>query len=531
MTGLLTMQAGADLDAQSHDGLTPLHVAGKAQSWSVSALLLDSGCDGSLKDAFGRSAMHCVVQTGNWTLFSLLYMYPKCIVLEPDHRGVLPPPFLLPASPDALQRHACLSSKIKGMLAYHQKSEWRRQVQLECHQPVMQNNVWPKCPSILQQSQVPFCLAGFTLLHYAVEGGSLDIVGVLLVHMQSLAGPQAAVAAPLSASLPVPGHHASPPLAATGIAGQLPQASESVPSQATSTGAGAAAAAATSQSGSSSPTSAQQEKACLSAAEGIRASESPVSGTASCGDKDGQQAAPCSLEECPCTPLHMAAYKGHAELMPYLLQAGYTASQMDEQRRTPLHYAAMQGCQPFSQLSRSDVQQPSQAHACSICTGILGCCSAPASAAQSIHAITACNDPSVVAHDCAVAAPWASLLDRRDAPSSSGSCAAASCSAQSPTSVGVRVDLDCALHGSHPSCSSCSPAPLQRGTDKTAGEKPPVPARIRLPGDAMCQWTGLMPRVRQDYAGAAELLLVGGVDSTAVDSYGCTALHYAAGML
>ena len=99
--------------------------------------------------------------------------------------------------------------------------------------------------------------AGFTALHYAVEGGSLDIVGVLLYN-SPLARPPPALSRPDS-----PASDASSPL----------------------------------------PTSL-----------GIAF-----------------------------TPLHLAAQRGHAELVAYLLKADFAVDAADPAGRTPLHYAALAG--------------------------------------------------------------------------------------------------------------------------------------------------------------------------------------------
>lgn len=217
------------------------------------------------------------------------------------------------------------------------------------------------------------------------------------------------------------------------------------------------------------------------------------------------------------TPLHVAAYKGHAELIPCLLQAGYAAGSLDTVRRTPLHYAALQGGRTFelpagSQHETRFVAPPPLPQSPS---GV---------APRGLHEPTRCTaDPHTKdgpAKQIPAAAGLTGLLpDPLCRQLSRSSSSGSSCT----TAQSLRPD------GAHPASSVAAAA---------GGASGPLPAQYLAahgqqarPGvlPAAVQWTGLMPRARLDYSGASELLLAAGADAHAVDLCGGTALHYAAG--
>ena len=90
------------------------------------------------------------------------------------------------------------------------------------------------------------------------------------------------------------------------------------------------------------------------------------------------------------------------------------------------------------------------------------------------------------------------------------------------------------LPGLFPALIACHSAAAPGAKHAEACSHSQQPHAAVAPGRACWQpplhWAGLMPRARTDYAGAAELLMVAGADVHAVDSFGCSALHYAAGV-
>lgn len=55
------------------------------------------------------------------------------------------------------------------------------------------------------------------------------------------------------------------------------------------------------------------------------------------------------------TPLHLAAKHGFADILPFLLKAGFKANVCDPEERTPIHYAAMGSMAAWGAASRKGV--------------------------------------------------------------------------------------------------------------------------------------------------------------------------------
>ncbi len=436
-------QAGAELDAQNTADLTPLHVAARARSVAVVRLLLECSCDGSLADASGRAALHYAAQSGEWPLFSTLYEHPACAVMDADDRGE--------------QLHLRF-----GSFAYWDK-----------HGATVKG--------MFLAERCPCGCAGLTPLHYAVEGGSLEIVGVLLAHMAALKRESPGPAAPRAAG------------DLKGQQDDSQQPSDSKSQQRTPHVEGGA------QLRSS-------EAECRSGAPHVSAF-SPKAPDAAPGRMPScsNAAHPSNaIKTASFTPIHMAAYKGHAELIPCLLQAGYSVSTLDSLRRTPLHYAALQGCHAF-ELPSGTTHEAAVAAAPPVAM-------AGAAAPGGLHGwLDSCagysdSKASPAKQTSAADAPPCSQLSRSTSSTSGSSCG----TAQSDST-----------HEPQPSSGltiAAADAPAQWPPQAGPGAWP-----------AAMQWPGLMPRVRIDFAGASELLLAARVDVYAVDACGRTALHYAAG--
>ncbi|BDA43432.1 probable serine/threonine-protein phosphatase 6 regulatory ankyrin repeat subunit [Coccomyxa sp. Obi] len=349
---------------------------------------------------------------------------------------------------------------------------------------------------------------GLTPLHYAVEGGSLDIVGVLLAYLRASSEGQTA-----------------PP--------QSPICSDA---HEPSTGRGELAEAATKgqhhQSPASEDSSLQQhasqagEDVRQRCREGSKAGLSVKSSQTAAGQQpvsDGpcqsshQQTPPPTSSAASFTPLHMAAYKGHAELIPYLLQAGYTSATFDALHRTPLHYAALQGCQAF-ELPPSTLQQADSS-------------GAPGPASQ----IAGENDRTQEAGGAGgkAAQPFAGTGPSRlpwEAFATHSSNGSTGCPAQPQRHAGgCQQQPSGRATPGEAAAGSASLLPLTAGVMMQHVAAPGRQARGLDARPAAVQWTGLMPRARVDFPGASELLMAAGADVYAVDTYGRTALHYAAG--
>ena len=91
----MRLQAGAEVNASSVQGFTPLHLAAKNLHVPVVQVLLHAGANGSLKDATGCCSLHYAVEEPDMELFTALYSHPGCNVQGADAKGApLPHPFL-----------------------------------------------------------------------------------------------------------------------------------------------------------------------------------------------------------------------------------------------------------------------------------------------------------------------------------------------------------------------------------------------------------------------------------------------------
>ena len=169
--------------------------------------------------------------------------------------------------------------------------------------------------------------AGADLLQYGVEGGSLDIVNLLLGELQkpqSPAGSKSPVSSDSSlearlasaCSLSEPGNPGSERDRASAPAAQPDDTQYDTPQN-------PASIAGHSHKSRLSQHAAAAGQVCSSAPQ------SPA------GEKGAWG--------CVCNPLHIAALKGFSDLIPSLLGGGFSTGALDAFRRTPLHYAAMKG--------------------------------------------------------------------------------------------------------------------------------------------------------------------------------------------
>ena len=83
-------QAGARVDVQSLDGLTPLHLAAMGRWTPIVARLLEAGANATLVDCEGCAPLHRAVRLADADLFNTLFpAAPACLDIT-DAKGVLP---------------------------------------------------------------------------------------------------------------------------------------------------------------------------------------------------------------------------------------------------------------------------------------------------------------------------------------------------------------------------------------------------------------------------------------------------------
>lgn len=84
---LLRVQAGAEVDVQSLDGLTPLHLAAMGRWTPVVARLLEDGASATLVDCEGCAPLHRAVRLADVDLFNALFPASASCLDQHDAKG------------------------------------------------------------------------------------------------------------------------------------------------------------------------------------------------------------------------------------------------------------------------------------------------------------------------------------------------------------------------------------------------------------------------------------------------------------
>ena len=226
-----------------------------------------------------------------------------------------------------------------------------------------------------------------------------------------------------------------------------------------------------------------------------------------------------------CNPVHIAALKGFSDLIPSLLGAGFSASAPDAYKRTPLHYAAMKGFAFFpaqnsgtqppasEPSSRPDLGEKHSAQHGQVPNDVkpegAGTQQQPSSSqAHAEECLTPGYTPSCSG-------------DSERSYTSQGSPAPLAAPKVAP--VGASVPLGAAPPSAQPFANT---GVMSYGSSNMPGVSAPHPYSAGLPAPA--QYYG--PRATVAYGLTADLLIEAGADADAIDMWGCSALHYAAGM-
>ena len=497
------VQAGADVNAQCASGLTALHVACRGQAVLVATLLLAAGIDGGLRDSRGCAALHYAAHTANWGLFSLLQAHASCRPKETDPQGEEDPQPAISSGSSKGRWLKCMAHKPLSSLA-SSVHNLRGPCHAIWHVGVQKAKalLHIRCPnmSLKRNTRV---YAGANLLQYGVEGGSLDIVNLLLDELsllQSTAGSKAPVPsdssleAQLAAGccLSEPGNPGSAREHASASAAQ-PDNTQYDLQQTPASVAGPAPDPRPSQRASAA------DEACSSAAQ------------SAAGEKGARGYA--------CAPLHTAALRGYSDLIPSLLGGGFSASTLDAFRRTPLHYAAMKGFS-FFPTSQPGAQPPAVPvpgnHSNPEPSCEQGCRPEP-DASESTASPQQIGSDQAEKTQLPSHSPSSSFDSERSISSAGGPLPASD--AQAALSILTPAQPAPAL-----SCVGPGSTPLSSASPQLAGAPPPYSPAL----SAAAQY--YRPRATVAYDLTADLLLEAGAAADSIDAWGCSALHYAAGV-
>lgn len=324
--------------------------------------------------------------------------------------------------------------------------------------------------------------AGADLLQYGVEGGSLDIVNLLLGELE----------ASCSSADIQPDSHISPQ---TSLAARL----------------SAACSLSTGKKQASQPAEQPEDEEYdpEKVYDYDLDEECHPQDCQHAGGIAGPPAAESGAQGYACNPMHVAALKGFSDLIPSLLGAGFLPDALDACKRTPLHYAAMKGYAFFPAHQPAPQQTPAQ-------TG-------PS------HEAAKSSDSQRAEEQ---QRPLGGQAEEDQSPRYSTSCSGDS--ERSSSSQGSLLTTPPTY--SIPGAGAITPAPFSPPPYGGFGSMPPGAMNAQMAGGrppyghgppAATQYYG--PRATVAYTDTADLLLRAGAAADAIDAWGCTALHYAAG--
>ena len=220
-----------------------------------------------------------------------------------------------------------------------------------------------------------------------------------------------------------------------------------------------------------------------------------------------------------CAPLHTAALRGYSDLIPSLLGGGFSASDVDAFRRTPLHYAAMKGFS-FFPTSQPGVQPPAVPvpgnHSDPEPSCEQGCRPGP-EASESIASPQQKGSDQAEKAKLPSHSPSSSFDSKHSISSASAPLPASD--AQAALSILTPAQPAPALP-----CVGPGSTPLSSASPQLAGAPPPYSPAL----SPAAQYYG--PRTTVAYDLTADLLLEAGAAADSIDAWGCSALHYAAGV-
>ncbi|KAM6907737.1 receptor-interacting serine/threonine-protein kinase 4 [Xenentodon cancila] len=173
---LLVKQAGADVDGQTSDGRTPLHLASQRGQYRVARILIELGADVHMASAGLNTPLHVAAETGHTSTSRLLIKHQADIHAQNTH-GLTPLHL-------AVQRGHLATVKMliaEGADPYRSNQALRTPCHLAAengHCEVLKELLL-HCPDggTLSDEQ------GLSPLHLAVQGGHSDVITMLLTEV------------------------------------------------------------------------------------------------------------------------------------------------------------------------------------------------------------------------------------------------------------------------------------------------------------------------------------------------------------
>ncbi|GIL68011.1 hypothetical protein Vafri_21339 [Volvox africanus] len=365
------LEAGADPAAADDGGRTPLHYAAEAGLVEVMRLLLEHVAteDVDRRDAFGWSALHHAAEQGNAAMLQLMLQRGACphsatangwtpahLAARGHHVELLADLLVAGADPRVSDADGCTPLHFAALRG--DKELFERLLAAAAAAPTVATSEAasasssPSAGVAFPQSLALRDVRGYTLLHYAVEGGNLNIIKQLLA-----AGLSEAVEEEATVETGPVVSEATPGGTATGTAATafslgviLPSSVLQAPLSPTAMASCTLVFPAQQQGPQHSQDRCNRDS--IAAPEEQLRDGSVAGASEAATQPDGVKARtwtdirpPCDISphlRAPVNALHLAAKLCMVDVVQVLLVAGYSAtSRTAAKDQTPLHFAAM----------------------------------------------------------------------------------------------------------------------------------------------------------------------------------------------
>ncbi|GIM02625.1 hypothetical protein Vretimale_7499 [Volvox reticuliferus] len=446
----LLLEAGADPAATDDGGRTPLHYAAEAGLVEVMRLLLEhvAAEDVDRRDAFGWSALHHAAEQGNAAMLQLLLQRGACphsatahgwtpahLAARGHHVGLLTDLLAAGADPRVRDADGCTPlhfAALRGDKELFERLLAAAAAAATSEAVSVTSTAESSAAAALPQSLALRDARGYTLLHYAVEGGNLNIMKQLLAAGLSEAAEEeaparAGVAAAEATTGSITTWTAAIPF---GLGVLLPSSVLQAPLPPTATASCLLVPPAQQQVPQQSQDGCNRDVAAAAATEEQPSDDSVTVQPAGAGATTRADIHPCDTSphsRAPLNALHLAAKLCMTDVVQVLLMAGYSAaSRTAAKDQTPLHFASMGPmCTPIEARAAADTAAAAGAAAAAAVPRE----AAAANAAGSLTGSRKRPKPLPATHVSVPQLPYPQLSQQRRDVASSGGGAAGSASA------------------------------------------------------------------------------------------------------